>query len=181
MSLIARHAAVSSFCLILAGCDGSGSSAPADEMTPPDASGLVIDGRSGGTGEIGVPTAPGADVAAPDEAPALEPGAALRIRSDGLCATVGEPFEIAVDLEPPPTPDGGEPEPVDVSASVTLTQSLGEGLELLSRAATARSRSGMNTRDIVALRAELADAADPSGRADRPTRPASPPTRPPRR
>ena len=161
MSLLVRPVSALLVSLAVVACDGGGTSTtPAIPPGDLEVPGLVTDDDPG-TGEVGVPTATGSEVAPPDDAPEVPVGAALRIATAGRCTTVGETFELAVDLESPPGPDGRVPSPIDVSASVTLTQSLGEGLELLARGDDAISLR-MNTRDIVALRADIADAAEPS-------------------
>lgn len=162
MPPIARPAVVPLLCLTLAACGGGGSDpvAPADDAPPPgegDTPELVTD-TDPGVGEIGVPAVPDASIEPPADAPEVIPGATLRIDTTRLCPTVGEAFELAVELLPPPDDAGaGDVPPTDVSASVSLTQSLGEGLELLSQGDGAISLR-MTRRDIVALRADLDDA-----------------------
>lgn len=185
MPLPLRRVVMPLVCLAVASCDGSGDSgadpgagvgasgaaldgpsptvadqtvpaAPPDEVVPDTAPGLVTD-TDPDVGEVGVPVAPDASSALPSgPAPDVPPGAILRVDATSLCPTVGETFELAVGVLPPGSGDAVEP--IDVTASVTLSQSLGEGLELLSRGDGAIALR-MNARDIVALRADFADEA----------------------
>ena len=149
--------------VMLTACGGSSSSAPVvgEESTDDDSSApLTPDGLdqndtpdAGVVGEVGGLSEP--TVSVPDDLAAID-RVALTIDASARCSTVGESFDVQITraLTAAEEAAGVLTEPQDVSAYVTLTQSLGNSLELLSRsdgAAQFRHRQ----QDVVGLTAEL--------------------------
>ena len=111
-----------------------------------------------GDGGTGVGTIPVEPDAVPTTGAAVTPGTTLRADTRLLCPTVGESFELSFEAVAPEAADGSAAEPVDASASVRLTQSFGDSLELLSQGDGAISLR-MIAEDVVALRAGLGEAS----------------------
>lgn len=154
-------------CLALAGCGGGSDSTPAptdnqspgteDEDSGDDGLGQDETPDPGVVGEVGELSGPTEDVPADLVAElAADDQIGLIIDSTARCAIVGQSFDMAItrSLSVEEENAGVLEGPQDVSAYVTLTQSLGDSLELLSRGDGAiqfRHRQ----QDMVGLTAEL--------------------------
>lgn len=151
-------------CLALSACGGSGS----DSMPEPtDNPSLDADGEetgedgldqnetpdSGVVGEVGELSEPTQQV--PDELADLD-RVGLIIDSTARCSTAGQSFDMTVtrSLTDEEQAAGLLTGPQDVSAYVTLTQSLGTSLELISRGDGAIQLQ-LRQQDVVGLTAEL--------------------------
>lgn len=151
--------------VFLAACGGSSSSTPAtdngdNQLPEQEVPDTVEDGLeqdetpdSGVVGEVGELSGPTEEV--PVDLVDLE-RVGLTIDSAARCAVVGQAFDMAVtrSLSEEEQNAGILSEPQDVSAYVTLTQSLGNSLDLLSRGDGAIQLQHRQ-QDVVSLTAEL--------------------------
>lgn len=149
--------------LLLTACGGSSSTSsvpeggdnqpPAQEETDNDGLGQDETPDPGEVGEVGELSPPSEEV--PGDLVDQE-RIGLTIDSAARCAVVGESFDMAVarNLSDEELAAGELDGPQDVSAYVTLTQSLGDSLELLSRGDGAIQLQHRQ-QDIVGLTADL--------------------------
>lgn len=152
--------------LVLAACGGGGGNNSAvedagdsagEDASDQDGLNQEIDPDTGIIGEVGEPSEPVVDV--PDELAELDQ-IGLTIDAAARCATAGQSFDLTVTRTPSQAElDAGVPdEPQDVSAYVTLTQGLGQSLELLSRGDGAIQLQHRQ-QDIVGLTAEVGNGS----------------------
>ncbi len=149
--------------VMLTACGGSSSSSPVtdevstdnDSSTPLAPDGLDQNNTpdAGVVGEVGDLSEP--TVSVPDDLAGLDQ-VALTIGASARCSTVGESFDVQITraLTAAEEAAGVLTEPQDVSAYVTLTQSLGDSLVLLSRSDGA-AQFLHQQQDVVGLTAEL--------------------------
>ncbi len=149
--------------VMLSACGGSSSSSPTtdeettgdDSSTPLTPDGLVQDTTldSSMVGEVGELSEPTESV--PDDLAGIDE-VGLVIGVSSRCSTVGESFDVQITraLTADEEAAGILTEPQDVSAYVTLTQSLGNSLELLSRSDGA-AQFRHQQQDVVGLTAAL--------------------------